>query len=64
MGEDANILSYSDFDQAGDWAIPALQWAAGSGIIKGNNGGILDPKGQVTRAEAAAMLERYLQSEQ
>lgn len=39
----------------------ALRWAVGEGIIVGSNGQ-LDPKGSVTRAQAAAMLVRYLES--
>ena len=62
VGEDTNILSYKDFDQISEWAIPAIQWAAGSGIVQGKGGGILDPQGQATRAQAAAMFQRFLTS--
>lgn len=61
VGEDTNILSYYDIDQAGEWAIPALQWAVGSGVITGKGDGTLDPAGRATRAEAATMLARYLE---
>jgi len=64
VGEDTNILSYTDFDQIGDYAIPALQWAAGSGVINGYAGGSLKPKGQATRAQVAAMLMRYMKEQQ
>lgn len=60
-GGDTNILSYKDFGEAGEWAVEALQWAAGAGIVNGKPGGLLDPKGEVTRAEAAAMLRRFCQ---
>ncbi len=60
VGEDTNILSYTDFYQIGEYAIPALQWAAGSGVVNGYANGRLDPKGLATRAQAAAMLMRYL----
>ena len=60
VGEGTNILSYVDFGQIGEWAIPALQWATGSGVMQGKGGGVPDPAGQATRAEAAAMLVRYL----
>lgn len=63
QGEDANILSYTDVDQAGEWAIPALQWAVGSGVMKGKGGSVLDPQGQATRAEVATMLTRFSRSE-
>lgn len=63
QGEDTNILSYTDVDQAGEWAIPALQWAVGSGVMKGKGGSVLDPQGQATRAEVATMLTRFSRSE-
>ena len=63
VGEDTNILGYKDFDRISEWAIPAIQWAVGSGVVTGKGGGILDPNGQATRAEAAAMLQRYMMLE-
>lgn len=54
------LLNFTDADQAGDYAQDALRWAVEQGIINGKGGGILDPKGQATRAEVAAMLTRYL----
>ena len=59
VGENADLLSYQDFDQAGQWAVPALQWAVGSGVVNGKDGNRLDPKGLASRAEAAAMLQRF-----
>lgn len=35
-------------------------WAVGSGVITGKDGNRLDPKGLASRAEAAAMLTRFL----
>ncbi len=63
VGENTNILSYTDIDQTGEWAIPALQWATGSGVMTGRGNGVLDPAGKATRAEAATMLTRYLKNE-
>ncbi len=60
VGEDTNILSYTDAFDINDYAITAMQWATGSGIISGKDGGILDPLGNATRAEATAMLARLL----
>ncbi len=61
VGEGADILSFEDFDQICEWAVPAIRWAAGNGIVQGK-GGLLDPRGQATRAQAAAMLQRFLTS--
>ena len=60
VGEDTNILSYADFDQVGQWAIPAMQWACGAGIINGTgDGSTLTPKGVATRAQTAVLLKRF-----
>ena len=57
VGKDTNILSYSDAQQVSEWAVPAMQWACGVGIIQGS-GGALRPQGEATRAEVATMLMR------
>ena len=58
IGESTNILSYTDVGKVSEYAIPALQWACGEGVITGRSDGVLDPQGTATRAEAAAMLQR------
>ena len=60
IGEDTNILSYADAQEVSEWAIPAMQWACGAGIVNGV-GGRLDPGGSATRAQTAAMLMRFCQ---
>ena len=42
------------------YALDALCWATENGIINGKGGGILDPRGQATRAQVAQMLMNYL----
>lgn len=59
IGESTNLLSYLDFDEIGEYAIPAMQWAVGDGVMSGRGEGILAPQGTATRAEAAAMLMRF-----
>ena len=56
VGEDTNILSYDDAQSISSYAIPAIQWACGAGVVTGKSGSKLDPKGNATRAEVAAML--------
>ena len=58
IGEDTNILSYADAADISEWAVPAMQWACGAGIIQGDEANLLDPQGNATRAQAAAMLQR------
>lgn len=59
VGEDTNILSYPDVASVGEWAIPAMQWACGAGLISGDENGNLNPKGEASRAVLAAILHRF-----
>jgi len=60
-GENTNILSYTDALSISEYAMPAMQWACGEGILTGNNG-MLNPQGFATRSEAAAMLMRFCEN--
>lgn len=62
VGEDTNILSYDDAQSISTYAIPAIQWACGAGVVTGKSGSKLDPKGNATRAEVAAMLMRFCEN--
>lgn len=61
VGENTNILSYADALDVSEYAIPAMQWACGAGVIEGS-GANLNPQDQATRAEAATMLMRFIQT--
>ena len=61
VGEDTNILSYADATTVSQYAIPAMQWACGAGIINGANGK-LNPQNNATRAEVAAILMRFCEN--
>jgi len=60
-GGDINISSYTDGSDVSGWAVPAMQWACGTGAIVGKANGQLDPKLDSTRAEVAAILD-FLES--
>ena len=63
VGEDTNILSYTDAFDVAEYAIPAMQWACGAGVINGTgDGSTLTPQGQATRAQAAVMLMRFCEN--
>ena len=55
------LLTFRDADQVSSWAADALRWAVDRGILRGKGGGILDPQGSATRAEAAQMLKIFLE---
>ncbi len=56
---DGSLSEFSDREQASGYAERALCWAAETGVLSGKGNGTLDPKGRCTRAEAAAMIQRY-----
>lgn len=62
VGENTNILSYADFNQISEYAISSIQYAVGSGLMKGKTETTLNPQDNATRAEAAAILHRFIEA--
>ena len=60
VGEETNILSYDDAFDIAEYAIPAIQYMTGAGIMNGKTQSTLSPKDNTTRAEIAVMLERFI----
>ena len=58
VGEDTNILSYLDVSSVGEYAIPAMQWACGAGVLQGSDGNLM-PAASCTRAQVAVILQRF-----
>ena len=50
---------FADRPALSDWALPAMRWAVTTGLVNGRDGG-LAPKAPVTRAEASALLMRFV----
>lgn len=55
-----NLGSFADTAQLSAYAIQAMNWAIGQGLINGS-GSNLVPKAQATRAQVAAIIHRYLE---
>ena len=55
-------LRFTDADRAGGYALEALRWAVENGVMSGKGGGILDPQGLATRAQAAQVLKNLQKS--
>ena len=62
VSKSVDMSQFTDRREISDWATASLSWAVGSGLISGKGNGILDPKGSATRAEAAAILQRYIEN--
>lgn len=63
---DGKINQYADKKNVSNWAKPAMNWAITKGIMSGKGSGDdlskykLDPNGNTTRAECAAMLKNFM----
>ena len=53
-----NLSGFADADKVSSWAISAMNWAVGQGLIQGANGR-LAPQASATRAQVAAILMRF-----
>lgn len=58
----ANISAFADHSEVSGYAVPAMTWAYGEGIITGRTGTTLAPLGSAQRSELAAMLHRFLEN--
>ena len=53
-----DLKGFTDAGKVASYALKQVKWAVGAGVITGSNGK-LNPKGNATRAEVAAMMEKY-----
>nr|WP_325256997.1 S-layer homology domain-containing protein [uncultured Oscillibacter sp.] len=53
-------LHFSDIEKISAYAQEAVRWAVENGILSGYGDGSFLPEGRATRAQAAVMLERYV----
>ena len=57
-----DISGYADSNKVSAFAKEAMEWAVGNKIISGkDNGTILDPQGNATRAECATIIMRFME---
>ena len=54
----ASISTYADASNVSNWAVDAMRWAVGEGLIQGSNNH-LRPQSNATRAEVATILMRF-----
>ncbi|MBR0105180.1 MAG: S-layer homology domain-containing protein, partial [Firmicutes bacterium] len=58
----ADLRTYADVSDISDWAVPAVKWANAENLITGRTATTLVPRGNATRAEAAAILMRFIEN--
>ena len=56
----ADLSDYADAADVSSWAEDVLSWANAEGLIKGMTTTTIAPQGETTRAQTAAMFERFL----
>lgn len=54
-----NLGGFADGDEVSPYAVQAVNWAVGRGLLTGKEGGRLDPGGYASRVELAALLQRF-----
>lgn len=57
-----NLISFEDHASVSGYAVSAMQWAVGQGLINGTDGKLL-PTGTATRCQFAAILNRFTASQ-
>ena len=54
-----DVSVFSDGDKVSAYALDAVSWAVGAGLLQGAGGNTLSPNGGATRAQAATILMRF-----
>lgn len=57
----SSLNAFADGGNTGDWAVDGVAWCVENGILKGKGADILDPTANVTRAQVAVMLDRFIE---
>lgn len=57
-----DLSAFGDAARISEYAVPAMTWAVGAGLINGVSDGTLAPGGDTTRAQAAVILMRYIKN--
>lgn len=62
VGDSSFIAEYADIDMISVWALDGMKWANANGLITGRTQTMLAPVGTTTRAEAATILQRFIEN--
>ena len=57
-----NLETFTDAGEISAYAVDAMNWAVGQGLINGMGDGTVAPQGQAIRAQAAAILHRFCET--
>lgn len=62
VAEDADLSAFEDMGDISEYAVDAMRYAVASGLIKGKTETTLNPADTATRAEIAAILQRFIEA--
>ncbi|NLT57914.1 MAG: hypothetical protein GXX99_03005, partial [Clostridiales bacterium] len=60
VSKTGDLTKFGDAGKLSAWAESAMSWGTANGLINGMGGGVLDPAGNATRTEVAAILHRFM----
>lgn len=63
MPRESDEISFADSEKISAWAVDYIKDCAQKGLIKGDNGGNVNPQSKMTRAEAVTVIWRIIQNE-
>ena len=55
-----DLSGYTDTDRLHGWATQAMEWAVGAELISGSGEGILDPRGNCSRAQLSVIIRKFV----
>ncbi len=55
-------LHFTDSSEISEYAVSTMNWAVGTGLMKGKSATTINPKDNATRAEIAAILQRFIEA--
>ena len=55
-----DLSAYTDTDTIANYAVDAIHWSVGAGIVNGYANGTIRPTNSATRGQMAAMLARFI----
>ena len=58
-----SVFSFVDGSSVSNYAIAAMNWAVGAGLLSGTGDNVLYPAGNATRAQVATILMRFYEEE-
>ena len=62
VSDKADLGKFTDSGKIGAWAADAMAWANANALVNGVSATILNPQGEATRAQVAAILHRFCEN--